>query len=53
MKKSQQNNERSILEGLYMDYASFLQIEYEILFHNFCIQCFENLAYNTLKVDNT
>jgi hypothetical protein len=34
MKKSQQNNERSIIKGLYMDYAIPPKIEYGLLFHN-------------------
>jgi hypothetical protein len=44
IKKSQQNNEMSILEGLYMDYISPLKIEYEFLFHNVFIQCFWNFG---------
>jgi hypothetical protein len=34
MKKSQQNNEMSILKGLYMDCVNSPKIEYGFLFHN-------------------
>jgi hypothetical protein len=42
MQKSQQNNERSILEGFYMDFYFIICL----------LNIFEILAYNILKVNN-
>jgi hypothetical protein len=54
MKKSQQNNERSILKGLYMDCANPPKIEYGLFNFTMCLpNVFETLTYNTLKVDST
>jgi hypothetical protein len=44
MKKSQQNNEMSILKGLYMDCANPPKIEYGFLFCKLCLSnVFETL----------
>jgi len=53
MKKPQQNNERSTLDRLYMDCASFPKIEYMDFNFTMCLSnVFKTLAYNTFKVNN-
>jgi hypothetical protein len=51
MKEKQQNNERFILKGLYMDCAIPFKIEYEFLSHNMFVKL--SLRHNILKVNNT
>ncbi len=51
MKEKEQNNERFVLNGLYMDCAIPFKIEYELLSHSMFVQLF--LGNNILKVDST